>query len=588
MTIINIIGQVKKKMKKMRITKKLSLTVKAKLSISYLILIIFMGIIGVIGISSLNKVNSSTKEIYNVDLKAITELNVVKEDLGKMNQNSLMAVVLNTKANPRNIVSENQSLDVEIQAAMKNYESLNKNADELKVYNSFKNGLKDFTDSRDAVIKAAEAVDYASAATLADVSTQKYNTLLTFITDVQAKNIAKSNQAYTNSVSTYGGANTLVIIFIVIGIIIAIILSLVITLGIVGPLSKIREYANNLAKYKFSHEIEIKSSDEFGITGEALNTALRNVKELISSVIVNSTDLSASSEELVATVEEMSSRLIVINASTSQIAKGAEESSASTDLMSHSMAEVDASITKLATKAGDGSFKSEEIRNNVTEIGKRIDISQQKTEVTFREKNENINKAIEKGKVVEDVKKMADAINIIASQTNLLALNAAIEAARAGEHGRGFSVVADEIRKLAEESSKNVGKIKVVISEVKEAFNDLSNNTKEVLNFVGDNVKKDYDMFSESSKDYEESATFIRNMSDEIAEMTKQINITVGQVSQEMQGVTYTTHNSAINSNEIFESVNEVTAAMEQVSSTAQSQSELAQKLNDIVLKFEI
>ncbi|MGV8979750.1 methyl-accepting chemotaxis protein [Clostridium sp.] len=580
MKIAKRIGQVKKK-------KKMYLSVRGKLIISYLIMIIFMQIIGTIGIYSLNRVNSSTEEIYNVDLKAITALNIVKEDLGKMNMNSMLAA-FNESTDIKNIALANQTLDDEMLSEMKVYESLKLSTDELKIYSSFKSGLKDFTGSRDSVGKAMQALDYDNAASSAGTTTSKYTTLYSFISDLLSKNIAKSEVAYTNSTSTYSNAYRLVIIFIATGIIIAIILSVVITLGIIRPLSKIREYANNLAKYKFSHEIKIKGSDEFGQTGEALNTALKNVRELIKTVMENSTDLSASSEELVATVDEMSGRLSVINISTGEIVKGAQESSSSTERISYSMSEVDSSVAQLATKAGAGSIKSEEIKNKVTEIGKKIKISKVKTEATFKEKNENINKAIEKGKVVEEIKKMAEAINNIASQTNLLALNAAIEAARAGEHGKGFSVVADEVRKLAEESSKTVQKIKSVINEVREAFNDLSTTTKEIISFMGENVKKDYDMFSESSGDYEESATFITNMSEEIAAMTQQINATVGEVSQSMRGMTNSTHSTAVNSNEIFESVNDVTNSMKQVSATAKSQAELAQKLNEIILRFEI
>ena len=567
--------------------RKFSLKVGVKLATSYLILIMFMVVIGAIGVYSLNKVNKSTKEMYNVDLTAITSLNIIKADLQRMNLNSMQAAY-NKNSNIKSIASDNETADVEMLDAMKTYESLKVSSDETKLYNSFKNGIKEFTASRDLVVKAMEELNYDNAASYATTTGNNYNTIDVFVSDLVSKNTVKTRQAYLDSVSIYNSAYTLVIIFIIIGIVIALVLGIFITMGIIKPLSKIRLYADSLAKYKFSHEIEIKNSDEFGETALALNTALKNVRELIKTVIENSTDLSASSEELVATVEEMSGRLSVISEATSGIAKGAEEASSSTNRISSSMTEVDSSVSQLAVKAGDGSIKSEQIKNKVTEIGKKIEISQVKTEITFKEKNENINKAIEKGKVVEEIKKMADAINSIAAQTNLLALNAAIEAARAGEHGKGFSVVADEVRKLAEESSTTVKKIKIVITEVKEAFTDLSSNTKEVLNFIGENVKKDYAMFSESSKDYEESATFITNMSEEIAAMTQQINATVGQVSQSMQGMAESTNSTAINSNEILDSVNEVTSGMGQIAATAESQARLAQRLNEIILKFEI
>ena len=123
-----------------------------------------------------------------------------------------------------------------------------------------------------------------------------------------------------------------------------------------------------------------------------------------------------------------------------------------------------------------------DIRNKAEkdiEIGNAIYIS----------KRENIIKAIEEGKIVKEIKVMADGIASIAEQTNLLALNAAIEAARAGEQGRGFAVVAEEVRKFAEQSSGTVTQIQDMVIQVQFAFNNLSNSGQDVLNFIVNNVK---------------------------------------------------------------------------------------------------
>ena len=89
---------------------------------------------------------------------------------------------------------------------------------------------------------------------------------------------------------------------------------------------------------------------------------------------------------------------------------------------------------------------------------------------TYKEKAENIIKAIEKAKVFDEVKVLADTITGIAEQTNLLALNAAIEAARAGEQGKGFAVVSEEIRKLATEASIAASNVKSTIKSVQDAL----------------------------------------------------------------------------------------------------------------------
>ena len=128
----------------------------------------------------------------------------------------------------------------------------------------------------------------------------------------------------------------------------------------------------------------------------------------------------------------------------------------------------------------------------------------------------NVDKAIEAGKIVEDVKVMAETIKGIATQTNLLALNAAIEASRAGEQGKGFAVVADEVRKLAEQSTTSISNIENIVMEIEKVFSNLAGNAKDTLSFIDNKVKLDYQLLLETSiqygKDGEFYMAFLKNL----------------------------------------------------------------------------
>ncbi|MBU3171947.1 methyl-accepting chemotaxis protein [Clostridium estertheticum] len=567
-----------------------NLEVKKKLILVFSVICIFIVLIGAKGIISSSKINEGSKSIYSNNLTAINDLQEIKGNINEMRGNMLTIIferdMLKLDGQVRNI---NNIFNINIKV-QKEYESIpSASIEEGKTYDDFKNELAKYREGKVEIIELAKSNNYGIAvkifnSTMAQTRITMFEKLQKCI-EINQRSAAQAN---LDNIAQFNKVRYTIVSYTAIAFFIIILMGYILSKNIMNPLNKIKELADRLSSYDFSTPINITRKDEFGQTVVALNTAQENVTTLIKVVMGNAQDLSASSEELSATVLELSSKSIIIDEAVEIIAAGMQETSASSEEISASVEEVDSSINILSSKAMEGSNNSYQFKKRATKVEDNSQKAINETEKLYAEKQKNMEKAIEGGKVVDSIKVMADTIGNIASQTNLLALNAAIEAARAGEQGKGFAVVADEVRKLAEQSAQAVINIQDTIVKVQGAFKSSIDTGCDLLEFINTHVNEQFSAYAETGKQYYNDSDFVSKMSEEIAAMSEEITATVGQVSQAVQNMAESSQSSSEEVSRIKEGMNETSQAIGQVALTAQGQAELAQKLNEIVQQFKI
>ena len=379
-----------------------------------------------------------------------------------------------------------------------------------------------------------------------------------------------------------------IIFFMVLAVVVTVLICLFVSRKISTSLAKLIKISKDMSEFDFSKEYSVKSKDEFGMTMGYLVKAQANIKKLVMEIIENSQCLSASSQELFATVEEISSKSQEIDSSVERIVAELQECSSASEEITASVEEVDVNINELSEQAKEGLTISSESKKNALSAVKHGNDAVLQVRSLYQEKKENTRQAIEEGKVVENIRIMADTIASIAEQTNLLALNASIEAARAGEQGKGFSVVADEIKKLAEQSSQAVFDIQNMIGKVHSAFENLSNCSEYLLLFLSEDVAGQNVKFLEAGNHYLKDSEFVNKMSEKIARMSDASSSSIDQVNAVIQSLAEAAQSSSLHVETIAMAIDETTKVIQQIATTAESQARSAEELNNLVQEFKI
>lgn len=324
-----------------------------------------------------------------------------------------------------------------------------------------------------------------------------------------------------------------------------------------------------------SQNIEVTSDDEIGHMYKNLNNMTFKLKDVLGSITQNLDTLVATSEELTASADQtqMASEKIAI--SMQELAEGSDEQFESSNSavkvvedISLKMQSISVNIEEVtntsllaAKTANSGEAVITKVKEQITDIDKKVALS-----------SNIVNTLGEKSTSIGDIVSM---ITSISEQTNLLALNAAIEAARAGEQGRGFAVVADEVRKLAEQSGNAAEQIASLIteiqSEIKNAISMMKDGTDSVREgiVIVDEAKKSFDNINGAVIQVSDKAQNVSQLIIDIYGSTKNMVAAIEKISKISQDSTANTQNVAASAEEQSALMKEVALAAEGLSNMA-------------------
>lgn len=412
---------------------------------------------------------------------------------------------------------------------------------------------------------------------------------------------------------------------------------------ILGPVRLLMEVTETVAQGDFTRQIEINSTDEIGRLSRSFNTMIGSVKELIGEIMNLSKEINLSGEQLsnnsqeaskavqqVASaiedvskgnntqtekIAEIAKTMEQLNEGINQVAAGSQDQSESVQVTSATidkMAETIANVASNAESVSAGAIETSAVAQKGGQAVKETIDGMERIKMTVFE---SANKIKELGEYSQQIGAIIQVIDDIAEQTNLLALNAAIEAARAGEHGKGFAVVADEVRKLAERSGKATKEIAGLITGIQNGIenavgamekgtdevergsrlaHDAGAALDEILLAIQQSVSQ-IESISAATQDMAASSDRVVNainnvatITEETSAATEEMAASIGETGGAVQSIAAVSQQTAAAAQEVNASVEEISASTEEISSSAEQLADMVRRLDSLVGRFTV
>ncbi|KIV52498.1 hypothetical protein TS65_23655 [Aneurinibacillus migulanus] len=357
--------------------------------------------------------------------------------------------------------------------------------------------------------------------------------------------------------------------------------------SIVRPLQVLQRSTEKISQGDLTEQVDTSKRDEIGDLARNFQTMVSSLRTLIYQVREKSEQVSASAQQLTASSEQTSQAIEQVAVITQEVAAGSEEqaqsvteSATAIHQMSEGMRDIASYVRQVSASAASTSEAAQEGNVSIRHAVQQMKAIQD----TVRRLGENIERL---GSRSEEIGQIVGVIGNIASQTNLLALNAAIEAARAGEQGKGFAVVADEVRKLAEESASSAQQISDLIQRIQQetaqALSSMETATQNVMEGI-EVVNVSGDSFAHIEKAVDGAAKQIS----EVSAATEDISLNTDQIVHSIDVITKVTEKATEGTQSISAATEEQLAAMEEIASSSSALSKMAEELQVLVAKFKV
>lgn len=567
-------------------------SIRFKIGVFAVSMILIVTIISGLSVYNMSDSAKKMESMYNDQLKSVQYLEENRAYARTVLSELFRLILLTGDKNAQDIAVEKiNSIAKEFNENYDRFKKIgNHDEKEARLIGEIDKNLAEYREARKVVIdlalqgkqeeaiKAYDSVDKPAEAFLkAMVELADYN--IAIADKVDKENDAENKKAYA-----------LFIGIVIFSLLVSIMDTWLIARAIANPIKVAIKHINDIAEYNLQNNISEKYTlrrDEVGELARIIEKIEANLRSLIKAIGNTSEHVAASSEELTATSQQAAIAANEVAKAIDEIAKGATDQAQSTSDGAHQLTQLGDLIEEEKDNVKVLSESSDRVNLLVKEGLEVIESLAEKTHDTLKASLSVYQSIIKTDESSNHISEASGLISSIAQQTNLLALNASIEAARAGEYGKGFSVVADEIRKLAEQSAQSI----MIIDEMVHSLQKDSKEAVEIMEKVQmilDEQNKNVDHTERKYKEISDAILTSSNAVDAIEKTAILMENKKNEVLDTMQSLSAVAQENAAGAEEASASIEEQTSSMDDIAKSSEDLSVLAQELNTLITKFKL
>lgn len=536
--------------------------ISQKLILGFSSMLVLVVVLGGVSWWGVNKINNEIEGMYTYNTEPLPYIGDVGILFQRIRVNVRDMYLDKDIADRQKYVDKIGELKKDIDAAMAKVEPSLRSARTKEEFAALKKELNDFmVFGGDICVLAKSGKDAEGQERIIKECRSKASKVEDAIHKLNNTKIELALAKYKDSNSVAKTLITTTIILTLVAIALAILVGFLLTRSIVGPLGRMRSMIQDIAQGEgdLTKRLDASSQDELGETCHWFNVFVEKLQGIISQVAQTTNQVAAASSQLHSTSEQMATGAEQVAAQAGTVATAGEEMSATSGDIAQNCQFAAEGSQQASAAAVSGAKVVDETIGVMNTIAERV---------------RNSAKAVESlGSRSDQIGEIVGTIEDIADQTNLLALNAAIEAARAGEQGRGFAVVADEVRALAERTTR-------ATREIGEMIKAIQSETKGAVIAMEEGVV-------EVGKGSEKAASSGRAL-EQILEQINAVTAQVHQVATAAEEQTATTSEISNNMQQITEVVSQTSRGAQESAVAANQLSGLAEELRKIVGQFKL